>query len=500
MVRWRDEVPASGGVDLPPEARSMDGLGRNHSLETALADLVDNSVDAGATDTLIRIVRNAGRLCSLYVVDNGSGIAPEAIDDAMTLGGRRTYKTGDLGRFGIGLKAASFSQARSLTLLSRDQRGRAVGRRWELSSQQSGFLCGVVPEHFAAGELDREWNLPQGAGRTVVRWDEVTGFPATDDPTRVEEYISKTLVQIRQHLGLVMHRLLAAQRVKIWVEVEEAETGEFGSRFSISPLDPFGYTRTGKSGWPKNLVGRAEGLTLSMRCHIWPGRSQLPEFNLPGGTDSRQGLYFYRNDRLLHAGGWEGIHAGDRRLRLARVEIDIEDDAIGLFKMNPEKSKVSVGAKFAYLCEEARAEDQTTLAEYLKVAETAFRDSRKRTMQRKRMIPPGRGLSPPLKKAIEREIPLLEDEESINIRWAAFADESFFRIDRDNRTLWLNDSYRTTLLGGRRGGLNDMPVLKALLYILMEDLFQGEYLGSKDKDNLEMWQELLTVAAQGEKS
>lgn len=478
----------------------MDGLGRNHSLETALADLVDNSVDAGATDTLIRIVRNAGRLCSLYVVDNGSGIAPEAIDDAMTLGGRRQYKTGDLGRFGIGLKAASFSQARSLTLLSRDQRGRAVGRRWELSSQQSGFLCGVVPEHFAAGELDREWNLPQGAGRTVVRWDEVTGFPATDDPTRVEEYISRTLVQIRQHLGLVMHRLLAAQRVKIWVEVEEAETGEFGSRFSISPLDPFGYTRTGKSGWPKNLVGRAEGLTLSMRCHIWPGRSQLPEFNLPGGADSRQGLYFYRNDRLLHAGGWEGIHARDRRLRLARVEIDIEDDAIGLFKMNPEKSKVSVGTKFAYLCEEARAEDETTLAEYLQVAETAFRDSRKRTMQRKRMIPPGRGLPPSLKKAIEREIPLLEDEESINIRWTAFVDESFFRIDRDNRTLWLNDSYRTTLLGGRRGGLNDMPVLKALLYILMEDLFQGEYLGSKDKDNLEMWQELLTVAAQGEKS
>ncbi|RAJ82824.1 histidine kinase/DNA gyrase B/HSP90-like ATPase [Streptomyces sp. PsTaAH-137] len=476
----------------------MDGLGRNHSLPTALADLVDNSVDAGATDTLIRIVRNAGRLCSLYVVDNGSGIAAEAIDDAMTLGGHRKYRPGDLGRFGIGLKAASFSQARRLTLLSRNQRGQAVGRQWELGPHQSGFLCGVVPEHFAAGELAREWNLPQGAGQTVVRWDEVTGFPATDDPARVEEYISRTLVEIRQHLGLVMHRLLAARRLKIWIEVEEAETGECGSRFEISPLDPFGYMRSGKSGWPKNLVGQADGLTLSMRCHIWPGRSQLPEFNLPGGADSRQGLYFYRNDRLLHAGGWEGIHAGDRRLRLARVEIDIEDDTIGLFRMNPEKSKVSAGPKFSYLCEEARAEDSTTLANYLQAAETAFRDSRRRKMQRKRMIAPGRGLAPYLKKAIEREIPILENEDSIDIRWTPFANEFFFRVDRENRTLWLNDRYRAALLGGRRGQLNDMPVLKALLYILMEDLFQGEYLGPKDKDNLEIWQELLTVAARGE--
>ncbi|WP_405404916.1 ATP-binding protein [Streptomyces sp. NBC_01104] len=499
MVRWRDEVPTSGGVDLPPDARSMDGLGRNHSLDTALADLVDNSVDAGATEILVRIVRSAGRLRSLYVVDNGSGIAPETIDDAMTLGGQREYRTGDLGRFGIGLKAASFSQARSLTLLSRDQRGLAVGRRWELSHQQSGFICGVVPENFAAGELDREWNLPQGTGITVVRWDEVTGFPATDDPARIEEYISRTLAQIRQHLGLVMHRLLAAHRMKIWVEVEEAETGECGSRFCVSPIDPFGYTRTGKSGWPKTLVGQVEGLTLSMRCHIWPGRSQLPEFNLPGGADSRQGLYFYRNGRLLHAGGWEGIHASDRRLRLARVEIDIEDDTIGLFKMNPEKSKVSVGPQFSYLCEEACAADDTTLADYLQVAETVFRDSKKRTMRRRRMIPPGRGFTPSLKEAINLEIPLLEDQDPINIRWTPFADESFFRIDRDNHTLWLNDRYRAILLSGRRGGLNDMPILKTLLYITMEDLFQGEYLGPKDKDNLEIWQKLLTVAAQGEK-
>jgi len=55
------------------------------------------------------------------------------------------------------------------------------------------------------------------------------------------------------------------------------------------------------------------------------------------------------------------------------------------------------------------------------------------------------------------------------------------------------------VLGGRRGGLNDAPLVKALLYLLMEEMFQGEWLGSKDKDNLELWQEILTAAVNSER-
>ena len=113
---------------------ALDGLGRNHSLPTALADLVDNSIDAHATHVLIRSVRQDGRLRAPYVVDNGDGIRPGSIDDAMTVGSRREYAATDLGRFGLGMKAASFSQARSMTVLSKVPGDQAVGRRWLLKT------------------------------------------------------------------------------------------------------------------------------------------------------------------------------------------------------------------------------------------------------------------------------------------------------------------------------------------------------------------------------
>ena len=90
MAIWHDEVVTDGTVELPPDPRALDALGRNHSLDTALADLVDNSIDATATESdPIRSARPA--LVGLYVVDNGRGIAPETSTTAMTVGGRRDY-------------------------------------------------------------------------------------------------------------------------------------------------------------------------------------------------------------------------------------------------------------------------------------------------------------------------------------------------------------------------------------------------------------------------
>ena len=52
----------------------MEAIGRNHSFETALADLVDNAIDAGSTQVFIRLVKANGRLCSLNLIENGRGM------------------------------------------------------------------------------------------------------------------------------------------------------------------------------------------------------------------------------------------------------------------------------------------------------------------------------------------------------------------------------------------------------------------------------------------
>lgn len=500
MSVWRQEVPTEGSVELPPDPRALDTLGRNHSLETALADLVDNSVDAGAKCVLIRFVRRGVRLVGLYVVDNGRGIAPEAIDAAMTVGGRREYGTSDLGRFGLGLKAASFSQAGSLTVLSRAAGKLAVGRRWELAGHRRSFRCDVVSTDFAASELDRDWSVPSvRSSGTVVRWDRVSAFPQSAEPERVDEFISRTITSLRGHLGLMFHRFLTASLVKILIDVEDVEVG-VGLTHRVDPLDPFEYS--GKvDGWPKNLVAEVDGAAVTLRCHIWPRRSNMPQYSLPGGAEQRQGLYFYRRDRLLQAGGWEGIYTRDKKLQLARASIDIDGDVPGMFVMNPEKSKVSAGPRFARAVGTARAADGTTVADYLQAAEATWtRSNQRRSKERRPVIPPGKGLHPKVCWEIREELSQRKDEPPLDILWTTFTSDDFFEVDREQSTLWLNRSYRTALLGGRRGGLNDAPVLKTLLFILTHDLFEGVHLGARDKDNIVLWQELLTAAAKAERS
>ncbi|MFI9559096.1 ATP-binding protein [Nonomuraea endophytica] len=495
---WREQVPTSGAIELPPDPRALDGLGRNHSLETAIADLVDNSIDAGASHVLIRLVRVGARLRALYVVDNGHGMPESKIDAAMTIGGKRTYQSTDLGKFGLGLKAASFSQARSLTVISKAFGSSAVGRRWLLDGDRSGFHCDVIPTEFATDEFERNWGIDEISTGTVIRWDDVSGFPSTDDPDRVEDFISRTASAIRNHLGLVFHRILQAGRIVIEIDVEDIDADMPGGRIPVEAINPFGYSRAGRAGYPKELTARFGDVNLTFTCHIWPGRSTSHQFKLAGGHEDRQGIYFYRRNRLLQAGGgWHGIHSTNRRLQLARVEVEIDDDIVRMFAMNPEKSKVNVGPEFTQLAENAKAEDGTSFHDYLNAAEETFRQSGKRNTGRRKMAPLGKGMAPELRKAIEREIPIDEDAEPIDLRWKRFTNHDFFEIDRDQRVLWLNETYRPESKGERRS-LNDAPLLKALLFIVTEELFRGEYLGPRDKDNIELYQQILTTAALSE--
>lgn len=499
---WRPSVPTSGHVELLPDPRALDSLGRNHSLSTALADLIDNSIDAEASDVLVRFVRNEGRLCGVYVVDNGRGIAPGAIDAAMTIGGRREYTENDLGHFGLGLKAASFSQAAELTVLTRAAGHAAVGRRWVLTSGRSGFTCDVVLGEFALAELTRAWDIPISDSGTVVRWDAVSRFPASTDPDSVNTYLESTINGLSKHLGLTFHRLIESGQITISVDVEDAGSLYPGTRIEVEPIDPFGYTRSGAAGYPKALYAQTEAGTLTFNAHIWPGRSGSERFKLILGPHMHQGLYFYRNGRLLQAGGdWHGISELDKHLQLARVSIDIESSPVGLFKMNPEKSRVIPSTEFTALAHRAAAQDDTTFIDYLQWAKEHQREASKRNRNRKPMIPPGKGFTPALRKAIGREIPVRDGAEPINFKWKRFenGDDIFFEVDRETSTLWLNAKYRPELSpNSQRASVNDAALLKALLYLLVEDVFQGDYLGSRDRDNIELWQEILTAAAQDE--
>lgn len=498
-MSWEETVPVTESRRLPPDPNLMETIGLNHAFETAIADLVDNSVDAGARRVLVRFLRDGNKLVAVSVVDNGRGMDDVTIDAAMTVGGRREYETADLGHFGVGLKAASLGQADSLTVLSRAAGKNGVGRRWLIHKATSGFECDVIAEDFASRELDHQWEFLTVSTGTLVRWDGVKSFPSSKRGEVIERYLEDTVLRVRQHLGLVYHRFLESGRLVIGVDVEDLAVGETGPPFLVEPIDPFGYLRSGCAGYPKVLAVDVGHQQLDLLCHIWPGRSLLPGFKLPGGSvEARQGFYFYRNDRLLQAGGWNGVVHPDRHLQLARVSLDIDDSMAAMFVMNPEKTRVETRAAFTAAVEGGGGDGGLTLSEFLEDATRTFKDSRKRTTSRPRVIPPGRGLAPRVRKSIANELDFLPGEQPIDIRWTDFHDDTFFEVDRDEHAVWLNKEYRWAVIGDRDASLNDAPLVKALLYLLMEDLFRGVYLGAKDKDNIELWQAILTAAARSE--
>ena len=495
---WDSDVPVVDSRRLPPDPGYIDSLGLNHDLVSAVADLVDNSIDADASSILVRFVRNAALLHALCVVDNGHGVAAEDIDRAMTVGGRRDYGSRELGYFGIGMKAASLGQAESLTVLSRTVSG-TVGRRWLKERATRDFECDIVDEGFAVSTLDQEWGTIRCNTGTVVRWDHVNAFPASGDSRDVDRFIDETVRRLRHHLGLIFHRIIEERGVQIAIDVDDISQDDQVGQTIVEAIDPFGYPRSPVGGFPKDLHLSLEDMPLRLQCHIWPPRSQLPGFRLPGATPAaRQGFYFYRHARLLQAGGWNGLLYPDARHQLARVVVDVDGELGGLFRPNPEKTVVGAPARFASLVHSAMFDDGSTFHDYIEAADQIYKSSQKRTRARKRVVPPGRGFAPPVRRTIGKELEFIPGETPVDIRWEELDADRLFDVDLEGRRIILNSWYRWAVVGDHASSLNDAPVVKAMLYLLVERMFTGTYLGPKEKDDLALWQSILTSAAEAQ--
>lgn len=194
---WKFEVPTTGTKHLPPDARYMEALSsQGYGFEVAIADLVDNSIDAGAKDVVIHFLREDEQLISLLVIDDGEGMTDEGLDVAMTVGGRQSYRAEALGMFGTGLKSASLSHASSVTVISKTRRTRAAGRRWLMERALSGFQCDVVDPDYAQDLVDRYYECPIVWHGTVIRWDGVKNFPRNGAGGQTDRYLHLSLIHI----------------------------------------------------------------------------------------------------------------------------------------------------------------------------------------------------------------------------------------------------------------------------------------------------------------
>ncbi|WP_455362233.1 ATP-binding protein [Streptomyces sp. SYSU K21746] len=494
---WQFDVPTSGSKRLPPHSRYVEALThQGYSFEAAVADLVDNSIDAGATKVVISLLRDEDRLVSLLIVDDGRGMDESGLDTAMTVGGQQHYAADALGKFGTGLKAASMSHADALTVISRTKRSPSAGRRWLTAHARDDHRCDIVEASYCQDLVDR-YDGVIGWHGTIVRWDKVRAFE-TIESRQTDRFLNEAIEKLETQLGLYLHRFLARDDFHIDIVVEDVRTREELDHRGVLPIDPFGYRVPGKAGFPRVFTAPIEGTgDLRITTHIWPAKSPLVGYRGIGALADRQGFYFYRNNRLVQPGGWNGYRLPESHHNLARIAVDLPADD-DVFKLTVKKDGVEAGPAFKRGLEKAADDQGRTFADYLRDAENTYRDAARRSEpKRPSVVPPGKGFEPGLRRTLREELPQEPHEDPIDFRWSALPDGVFFEIDRDERTVRLNQDYRTVFNGGK-SGLNDAPALKSLLYLMLEKNFRLGRSSAQRDDEMALWNSVLLSAARCE--
>lgn len=329
-------APDPAGVrtrEVPPHAsmliESMRDIG--YSLETALADIIDNSITAKARS--IRLLADTtSAQPSLAIVDDGEGMSEDELLAAMRPGSRNPLDTRDkedLGRFGLGLKTASFSQCRKLTVASRKD-GVTSCARWDLDkvAQTNQWLVELLDEPSSIPWIDE-----LGISGTLVVWEKLDRLVEGEASDARSAFVSR-IDDASEHLELVFHRFLAGERgiKKIALELNGR---------ALEPFDPFHSTHPATQAGPVEKI-KSGGQEVEVQAFTLPHHKKDPEgwerYAGKAGYLKNQGFYVYRGKRLIIHGTWFGLARQKELTKLARVRIDMPNGMDAEWKIDVKKA------------------------------------------------------------------------------------------------------------------------------------------------------------------
>lgn len=268
-----------------------------YNLSTAIADIVDNCISAKAPNIWIDYFWN-GKSSWLTISDDGSGMNLQELIIAMTPGSKnpdviRDEK--DLGRFGMGLKTASFSQCKRLTVSTKTFTDGIHNRCWDIDLIDEDW---TLYNYISSPELNKRLeNWDKG---TVVIWeklDRIVGDVEADNEA-VKRAFYHEMALVRDHISLVFHRFIEQKRLKVFI-----------NELEVVPWNPFLLNLNPKpeQGTTELLSGKVE-VTFYILPHM--SRIAVEDYQNTGGPLGwyhQQGFYVYRADRLLVAGDWLGL-------------------------------------------------------------------------------------------------------------------------------------------------------------------------------------------------
>lgn len=285
-----------------------------YNLSTAISDIIDNSISANANEIRLEYKWD-GQDSFILICDNGIGMNKDELIIAMTPGSKdpeEERNENDLGRFGMGLKTASFSQCKRLTCITKRENEAAIKRCWDLdfiNSENEWQLLDYVSENSFVEKIEK-----QKSG-TLVLWeklDRVVGNAEVFNES-VKNAFYQEMINVKNHIGLVFHRFIETKQIKIFFQNEE-----------VIPNNPFLLNLN-----PKPEMGQTRILdNVEITYFILPHMSEIEKLDYENSGGSlgwfqAQGFYIYRGDRLLVAGDWLGLEKKRDFSKLARIAVNI---------------------------------------------------------------------------------------------------------------------------------------------------------------------------------
>ena len=323
--------------------QSMRHIG--YTLETALADIIDNSIAADASKISVQYRWNDGNPW-IAIIDDGCGMSSEGIKEAMRFGGEicptESRSSSDLGRFGLGLKTASLSQCKRLTVISK----------------QTDIVSACVWDVDALAEsLTPKWNalLPSiemlkkdsviekllsrlDGGGTIVVWQKLDNLSEISKKGSAENNFAEAMARASEHMGLVFHRFFVMEKGSKVIKIDFNGT-------EVEGINPFGMAVPARQELQEETI-TLEGKDIVIQPFVLPHSSKVSkqDYEKYGGEDGylhNQGFYVYRNRRLIIKGTWFRIIPKTELHKLLRIRIDIPNSLDHLWQLDVKKSNAS---------------------------------------------------------------------------------------------------------------------------------------------------------------
>lgn len=320
-----------------------------------MADLVDNSISAGATRVGVEPVFEPDHSYVL-IWDDGKGMTPNGLLEALRFGSRRDYKRNELGRFGLGLKTGSFSQCRRLTVVSRTapKQNTCHVRTLDLDFIERVDSWSVLADE-QSDAIERARRILRDGPGTVVVWENLDRVL----PERYAESgwgrrrLNSLAKKTAEHLSMVFHRFIAGTHGldKVAISVGDEK---------LQAWDPFaGAEKHTEAHAPEIFEVESDqgAADVTFTGYVLPTRdrfSSQEQFDRMSGPlkwNRQQGLYIYRANRLVQFGGWNGIRGIDEHTKLARASVDFDTDLDETFQINVAKMSVVLPATLKNMLE-----------------------------------------------------------------------------------------------------------------------------------------------------